>query len=116
MKKLLLIAGLSTCLFFNGRNYAKAQEIYEPVKNLSEYGHVSVRLSANSKYSIVTEKKGWHVETFGKYAGVTPIISNRKYSRFTVAFPDSLKLEQSANKLDKNNDGTIDLDELSDIY
>ena len=116
MKKPLLIAGLSTCLFFNGGNYAKAQEV-EPAKNLSEYGHVLVRLSANSKYSMVTTKESeYHVETFGKYAGVDPIISNRKYSRFTVAFPDSLEIEQSASKLDKNNDRIIDLDELSDVY
>ena len=116
VKQLLLAVGLSTLLSVYGAGHGKAQENRNLAKNLSGYGHALVQLSKNSERSIITAESGWHIETFAKYAEVTPIIPNRKYSRFSVAFPDSSKLEKRAKELDKNNDKIIDLNELYKIY
>ena len=133
MKKLLLILGLITSLIFSGGNYVNAQEIIKQKETLEisesvrRYGkklekissgeHVLVRLSEKVGTYIVTSRKGCHVDFLAKRIGVKPVISNRNYFNYDIGFNSSNPiLGKMAERLDKNRDGIIDLNELSEIY
>jgi len=117
MKNLLLIAGLSTYLFFHRINYSKAQGIHTPTESSSDYEHIKVKLSSDIDKYIITSRNGTHVKILADYLGITPMMSNMGCSECLFAFhPNNPELEQLATKLDTNKDGTINLEELSSIY
>lgn len=118
IKKLLSI-GLGAFLFFYGGDYSKAQEFPERefARNLLNYNHVLVKLSSDIDIYMVTSRNGTHINILAEKLGINPIISNRKYSNYCIAFfPNNLELKQMAKELDKNDDKVISLNELSEIY
>ncbi|MFH1521978.1 MAG: hypothetical protein ABIF18_03395, partial [archaeon] len=86
MKKLLLAIGLSTFLSFNGIGYSKAQEASRFIENSLDYEHVRVKLSDDIDTYMITSRNGCHVNILANYLGIDPIISNRKYSKRSIAF------------------------------
>lgn len=106
MKKVII--GLLFLGIFGYNSYAQTIGV--------DYELLLVKLSTESKYSIITSKTGYQINVFANKLETAPIILNRTYSRYSVAFFHSEKLEQLAEKLDINNDYKIDLEELFKIY
>ena len=107
----LLRTGLGVFLFFYMGNYANAQT------ELECYKHVLVKLARDIDTNICTSKNGAHINILAKKLGIKPIMENRNYSHSCVAFySGNLELKQLANKLDKNKDKIISLEELFEIY
>lgn len=118
IKKLLCI-GLGAFLFFYGGDYNKAQEFSERefTRNLLNDNHVLVKLSSDIDIYMVTSRNGAHINILAEKLGINPIISNRKYSNYCIAFPpNNIELKQMAKELDKNDDKVISLNELFEIY
>jgi hypothetical protein len=76
---------------------------------------VLVRLSRNVDTYVVTSKNGYHIKILANRFDIKPIKSNREYSDDDVGFnsEDSYILKRVAEKLDKNKDNVISVDELS---
>lgn len=78
--------------------------------------HVVVKLSAESKYSIITPKNGQRIHLFAKKLDIEPIMPNKLYSRHRVAFSHDKKIDRLAEQLDTDQDYIIDLDESFKLY
>ncbi|MCJ7615827.1 MAG: hypothetical protein MUO43_04750 [Desulfobacterales bacterium] len=116
---LLIPANCSVAVSGDGGDYSKAQEFPERefANNLLQYNHVLVKLSSDIDICMVTSRNGSHIDILAEKLGIKPIISNRKYSNYCIAFsPNNLELKQMAKELDKNDDKVISLNELSEIY
>ena len=76
---------------------------------------VLVRLSRNVDTYVVTSKNGYHIKILANRFDIKLIKSNREYSDDDVGFysEDSYILKRVAEKLDKNKDNVISVDELS---
>lgn len=107
-------------LFFCIVGHGNAQEFFEFRKKFSKNlpaHHVLVKLAQDVDIYLVTVPDGCHIYMIAEGLGIDPIIPNRKYSGHAVAFPrNSSGLQELAEFLDKDGDGVITLDELSEIY
>jgi len=107
----LLRTGFGIFFFFYMGNYANAQT------ELECYKHVLVKLARDNDTYICTSRNGAHIDILAKKLGIKPIMENREYSHSCVAFySGNLELKKMADKLDKNKDKIISLEELSEIY
>ena len=99
-----ILIGSFVCGYFTG------------VAAQSTTNHVVVKLSAESKYSIITPKNGQRIHLFATELDIEPIMPNKPYSRHRVAFLHDEKIEQLAKQLDINQDYIIDLGESFKLY
>ena len=119
---LAVYGGVRICTLQERFDIVKAQqvkitELRKEICWLREvYEHVVIKLSAESKYSIITSKNGQRIHLFATKLGIEPITPNKPYSRHRVAFLHDEKIDLLAEQLDSNNDYVINLDESFKLY
>lgn len=142
IKNLLLSIGLSIPLVFGSVNYTinaqenekvkneksieKILEIPEPVRILAEYYSscpkedrpVLVRLARDIDTYVVTSKNGYHLNQIAEKFGIKPIEREGGYSNYDIGFysTNTDMLKYLSDKLDKNKDKIISIDELFEFY